>query len=252
MTGEPDHIYYETFQINAIECDFNQALKPAILFQHLTESAVVHATQLGVGFDAMIAQNLVWVHSRMKIKFYGFPRVGDTIAIRTWPRTIRRRLVYIRDFEVLDAGGQRLAAATSAWLILNAATHRLAPPKSLNLDLPEVGDRIGLDDPLERIGLEQSGEERLRVRAGYSAVDILGHVNNSRYVEWICDAFPLELFRQRRLDWMQINYEHEVLPGEEVSILAHPIDVDPDLWALEGLNRSNSGRAFEALLRWQN
>jgi len=46
------------------------------------------------------------------------------------------------------------------------------------------------------------------VRAGYSSLDLINQVNNSRYVEWICDAIPLETFSQKKLDWLQINYDH--------------------------------------------
>jgi len=70
-------------------------------------------------------------------------------------------------------------------------------------------------------------------------------------VEVICDAFPIETFRQRTLDWMQVNYDHEVRPGEEVSVLANPIDGD-GTWALEGLNRSNDTRAFESVVSWKD
>ena len=252
MTNELKIIYEEVIRINAIECDFNHEWKPAAIFHHLTQAAGTHAEQLGVGFEFMYAQNLFWVHSRMKIKFLSFPHASDIVTVRTWPKIIHRKLLYIRDFEVLDRSGQRLVAATSAWVIINAITHRMAPPESVNLNLPVVSDHIGLDEPLDRLGLAHNGEERLRVRAGYSAVDIVGHVNNIRYVEWICDAFPLDMFREHKLDWIQINYEHEILPGEEVSILVNPTKHDAGLWALEGRNCSNYTRAFEALLRWQD
>jgi medium-chain acyl-[acyl-carrier-protein] hydrolase len=134
---------------------------------------------------------------------------------------------------------------------MDATARRMLPPKSLDLDLP-TADRVGLDEPLERIGLAQEdGEERLRVRAAYSAVDMLGHVNNSRYVEWICDALPADMIGQRPLDWLQVNYDREVRPGEEVSVTANPVPPDGDLWALQGLNRSNDTRAFEAAVRWK-
>ncbi|GAP12480.1 acyl-ACP thioesterase [Longilinea arvoryzae] len=244
-------IYEETIRVNNYECDFNQTLKPAAFFQHLTEAAGIHATQLGAGFDVLYAQNLFWVHSRMKIQFYRFPRVDDRVTIRTWPKTIQQKLFFIRDYEMFDAQGQRVAAATSAWLIINATTRRMIPPQSLNLNLP-THDRIGLDEPLERIGLAKDGQERLCVRAAYSAVDMLGHVNNSRYVEWICDAFPMETFKQHKLDWLQINYDHEIRPGEEVAVLANPTERDANLWALEGVNRSNDTRAFESAVHWQD
>lgn len=252
MTDASGAIHEETFRINAIACDIHRALKPAALFQHLTEAAGHHAALLGVGYDAMVARNLLWVHARMRVRFHASPHAGDTVTIRTWPKTIQRRLRYIRDFEVLDASGQPLAAATSAWLVIDAATHRISPAASVSFDLPAVPDRRGLDDPLDRLDVPADGEERLRVRAGYSALDVLGHVNNSRYVEWLCDAFPLDLLTDHTLDWMQINYTHEVRAGEEVSIRVNPVTHDTGLWAVEGLNLTHGIRAFEAYVRWRD
>ncbi|NMB67528.1 MAG: hypothetical protein GYA20_02055 [Chloroflexi bacterium] len=246
-----ESIYAETFRVHSYECDVNRQMKPAAFFQHLTEAATVHAGKLGVGFEAMYARNLFWVHARMKLKFFHFPHIGENVTIHTWPKTIQQKLFYIRDFEMLAENGERLAAATSAWLVMDATARRMLPPKSLDLDLP-TADRVGLDEPLERIGLAQEdGEERLRVRAAYSAVDMLGHVNNSRYVEWICDALPADMIGQRPLDWLQVNYDREVRPGEEVSVTANPVPPDGDLWALQGLNLSNDTRAFEAAIKWK-
>ncbi|HAF61202.1 MAG TPA: hypothetical protein DCK95_02625 [Anaerolineaceae bacterium] len=244
-------IYENITRVNTFECDFNQRWKPAAFFQHLTEAATIHAARLGVGFDAMLAQNLFWVHSRMKIKFFTFPHAGDQITIRTWPKTIQQKLFFIRDFEVLDVNNKPLAAATSAWLVIDATSRRMIPPRSLNLNLPSLPDRFGLNEPLEKLGLEQSGEERLQVRAGYSVVDMLGHVNNSRYVEWICDTFPIDIYRQNTLDWIQINYEHEVLPGEEVVLSVTGSPADPAENRVVGENCSSAKRAFEAVLRWR-
>ena len=90
MAAEPNSIYQETIRIHAYECDFNQELKPYAFFQHLTQAAGAHATQLGVGFDAFLARNLFWVHARMKIQFIRFPRIGETVTVRTWPKPSSR------------------------------------------------------------------------------------------------------------------------------------------------------------------
>ena len=249
--SEFPRIFEKSERVNAFECDFNGRWKPSAIFQHLTEAASQHADRLGFGFDDMVAQNLFWVHSRMKIQFFNLPRVWDEITIRTWPKTIQQKLFFIRDFEIVNTAGTRLAAATSAWLVINATTRRMVPTQVLNLDLPATPDRFGLDEPLEKLGLTQKGEEKLRVKAGYSAVDMLGHVNNSRYVEWICDCFDLETYRNRRLDWMQINYDHEIRPGEEVSLLVDQAETRPDIWTVEGMNLSNQTRSFECALGWK-
>jgi len=237
--------------VKNFECDFNHRWKPASFFQHLTEVAAVNAAALGFGFKDLQAHNSFWVLSRFKIKFFGFPTTGEQIIIRTWPKTIQQKLFYVRDFEVVDSGGDLLAVATSAWLVVDAASRRLLSPQVQYLDLPSLPDRHGLNEPLEKIGLNQVGAEQLQVRATYSTIDVLGHVNNSRYVEWICDTIPLEVHRGQQLDWIQINYDREVQPGDQVSLLVASPASQPGRWTVEGINRTNDTRAFEAVLQWQ-
>ena len=59
-------------------------------------------------------------------------------------------------------------------------------------------------------------QPRLEVTPGYSEVDLVGHVNNARYVEWIANCFPLEQFQDQRIAWLQVNYLAEVKAGERV------------------------------------
>jgi medium-chain acyl-[acyl-carrier-protein] hydrolase len=248
--AEPNLIFETAFRINSFECDINRRWKPAAFFQHLTEAAGRHADLLGCGFETMFAQNLYWVHARMKIKFLRFPQDGEQITIATWPKTIQQKLFFIRDYEIHAVDGSLLAAASSAWLVIDATSRRMVPPQTTNLNLPCLPEKTGLDEPLERLVVPGGGEEQIKIMAGYSAVDMLEHVNNSRYVEWICDVFPLETHRQNNLEWMQINYEKEVRPGDEVSVCQHRLDGDSTLWAISGQNRTTGTRAFEARGKW--
>jgi acyl-ACP thioesterase len=252
MNTEDTLVYKDTIRVNYFECDFRNHWKPSAIFQHLTETASTHAEQLGFGINKFSAHNIFWVHSRMKIKFFHFPSGGEKVIINTWPKTIQQKLFYIRDFEVFNTNDQRIAVATSAWLIIDATTRKMVSPHSLQLGLPELPDRKGLDEPLEKINLNGDGKEKLQITAGYSAVDMVGHVNNSRYVEWICDCFPMEAYREKELDWLQINYEHEVRPGEKVSILTSETDVDSNAWVAEGINKSSDNRAFTAMMHWSD
>ena len=251
MIEHTETIFENTIRINSYDCDINGNWKPAAFFQHMTEAAHQHASRLGVGYPEMIQQSLSWVLTRLKIKFLRFPQIDEMITIRTWPKTIQQKLFFIRDFELIDDSNQLLAQASSAWLIINVNTRRLVPPRSIEFELPELENRHGLNETLEKIDLEPDGEERLVAYAGYSSVDIVGHTNNSRYVEWICDALPADMIGQRPLDWLQVNYDREVRPGEEVSVTANPVPPEGDLWALQGLNLSNDTRAFEAVVKWK-
>jgi acyl-ACP thioesterase len=93
--------------------------------------------------------------------------------------------------------------------------------------------------------------ERLRIQPGYSSVDMLGHVNSTRYLEWICDCFSMDEHRCKTLEWVQINYSNEVLPGEQVSVAMGQQEGSPGLWLAEGSNLTTGMKAFEAAARWR-
>lgn len=250
MTEQP-YIYQTKIAVRSFECDINRRWKPASFFQHLTEAAGHHAEKLGCGFEGMYARNLFWVHSRMKIKFLRFPVDGETITITTWPKTIQQKLFFVRDYQIHAEDGEQLAAASSAWLVISATERRMVPPLSTGLDLPCIPDKAALDESLDRLSVGEGGEERLKLTANYSAIDMLGHVNNSRYVEWICDSFPVETYKDNQLDWMQINYDKEIRPGESVVVNRHQTDDNLAQWAVNGVNITNGTKAFEAIGRWK-
>lgn len=53
----------------------------------------------------------------------------------------------------------------------------------------------------------------------YSDVDINGHVNNSRYADFACDALPLTSFQENQfISSMQIGYLAECRPGEVLEL----------------------------------
>lgn len=249
--SEEKFTFQTNFFVNSFECDLNRRWKPAAFFQHLTEAAGRHAELLGCGFEVMLSRNLYWVHSRMKIKFLRFPIDGEEITITTWPKTIQQKLFFVRDYEIHSTQGEYLAAASSAWLVIDATARKMMPPLTTGLNLPCLPEKSALREPLERLSVGEGGEECLRLRAGYSAIDMLGHVNNSRYVEWICDSFPLEMHYQNQMEWMQVNYDKEIRPGEEVVMNLHKPEGESGLWGVDGLNKSSKTRAFEALVKWK-
>ena len=123
-------------------------------------------------------------------------------------------------------------------------------PQALPGKIPDNNGLSALDEPLEKINLPEGMVEKLQVQAGYSAVDLMGHVNNARYVEWICDCFPASQFASHKLDWLQINYVNEVKPSERVSIATGQSISPAGVWAIQGSNMDTSSRAFEAIIKW--
>lgn len=241
--------FIKTAPVNTFDCDFQGNWKPAAFVQNLSEAAVDHAEALGVGYQAMLSKGYYWVLSRLKVKFLGFPHPGERVRIETWPKSVQQRLFYIRDFELFDQTGSPVALASSAWLVIDASARRLVAPASLSeLRLPQSPEMAALNEPLEKLNLSEEGVPTLRQRANYSSVDLVGHVNNTRYVEAICDSLEFNFYRENRIDWLQINFEKEVRPQEELEVRKTILGDSHDLYGFVGLNLSSQSRAFEAVV----
>ncbi len=243
-------IWHEETLVKTYETDFQQRWKPACFAQALQEAAAHHAHHLGFGFQKMMAEEHIWILSRLRIRFHAFPTFEEIVKIETWPKGIQQRLLFRRDFYLSNAAGERLAEATTAWLLINPSLRRILLPASLTGSVPDNGGRAAIAEPLDKLAPPAGLPQRLVANAGYSAIDLMGHVTNSRYLDWIADAFSLEEHAAHRLLDLQINFTSEVLPGENVSLAIGPDAADPRLWWVQGTHQEGGANAFEACLRF--
>jgi medium-chain acyl-[acyl-carrier-protein] hydrolase len=244
-------IWIEETVAKSFETDFKERWKPTCFFQAMQEAATHHANHFGYGYRYMLDQEMIWIISRVKIQFHAFPVLGDKVIIRTWPKGIQQKLLFLRDFQFEDPAGKKFADVTSAWILLNPVTRKMVLPASLVGSIPDNNGISALKDTLEKINLPGNLPELFHIQVGYSAVDLMGHVNNARYIDWICDCFPLDNYASKSLDWLQINYNKEVKPGDKVSITAQPQDGVPDQWLIRGINQTTTSIAFDASVHWR-
>lgn len=231
--------------------DFLGLWRPSRMLEHLIDTASRHAAILGYSYDDLFAQKIVWVLSRINIHSYRRPAIGEQITTRTWIKGIQQKLFFLRDFEVKDAQGAKVASASFAWLLIDLENRRILPAASMRVTLPDPHGECALDEPLEKINAPQGMPEVFVAPVTYGVVDILGHATSARYVDWIFDCFPLETYKLKQVSQLKLNFVHEILPGEQVSICAAQQDgANPETWMVAGENLSTGERAFEAAVYW--
>jgi len=185
------------------------------------EVAYRHASELGLGYNDMKSRKTTWVLSRMRIHMKRYPAWNETIKLETWPSGAEG-LFALRDFRVLDSEGEQIGMASTAWLILNIDTHRLIRPKEM-LDQFKmiIHDVQMFEMPLQKI--TSPGEAKLldRHTVAYSDLDIVGHVNNVKYMEWCIDAVTSADNANREIREIEINFNHEALMGDRIDIAGY-------------------------------
>lgn len=205
--------------IACYEADANKVMRPTAMLDMMQEAANANATELGFGYDEMMAANTAWVLSRIHVRFRRYPKWRDAVNLKTWHKGVAK-LFYLRDFILSDADGETLAEATSSWLIIDMNTRRLVR----NSDLASSPEKCTKDDaiaePADKVVVPVDIEPELvrKHPVTWSEIDTNGHVNNVNYVIWAIDAVKTEDIRERQVKELLINYDAEVMPGDVVKI----------------------------------
>ncbi|HAP42641.1 MAG: hypothetical protein A2087_13810 [Spirochaetes bacterium GWD1_61_31] len=219
------------FTVRGYDCGYGGPLRTLALADFLQEAASQHAESLGWGRDGMGQSGRTWMLTRIDLRLaaaYALAlRENDWLTVRTWPAAIER-LFALRDFELEGPDGERLAAATYSYLIVDIASRRpLRPEGILPPDLHSPRPRA-VAEGWQAIGRPtEAPVEAFRQRAGRRHIDHNGHVNNAHLLTWLVDAVPTAAVAGSRLAALRVEFVREVLPGDEVAAVAAPLAGGP-------------------------
>jgi acyl-ACP thioesterase len=217
------HVWQQTHQIRSYEVDCHHRLAILSIFNFMQEAASRHAEALGVSIQQLLLENYTWLLSRLKIKIASFPVWQDRITISTWPSGAQR-LFALRDFQLKDKHDQTVAAAVSAWLVLDVEKRRPVRIGPFIEKLRPLEGQHILPDALDKLpGLEfRTHEKKFVVR--YRDLDINQHVNNVSFVEWLVESIPKGVLNTSVLAELEINFMAEAFYEDRILAACHPLD----------------------------
>lgn len=217
------------------DLDTSGRLRPSVLCSYLQEAAGRHAEILGVGRDLLVGRGQAWMLSRIRVDLRRRPGLDGPVRVGTWPRGSEGPY-FIRDYSLSDQAGA-FGVARSLWLMIQLPDLRPVRPQAAGVHIPENADQ---NEPITQVpkavgpALEDADPATYRCKrtASYSDLDVNGHVNNARYVEWCWDALLLSLLDGPAplgpeaaneliagLEGLTLYYASETRPGEAVDIL---------------------------------
>lgn len=207
--------YQEDFRIRSYQSDVANQWRPSAILEVMQEMAGEHAELLGVGRNALIQQNLAWVLTRVEVEMDRYPNSQETVTVETFPMPVRRWF-FPRYFIFHDAMGREIGRAGSLWVLLDFTSRRMSRPDNVAALMPDNSDLIaplGLPAPVTEV----SGTlETATYLPQYTDLDCNQHVNNTRYMDWCCNALGIDTMRQNCLRRFMLNFDLELRPGQEV------------------------------------
>lgn len=171
---------------------------------------------------------------------------NEAVLFRTWPGK-PKRYVFSRYYEFEDERGETVASASSLWMLVNRATREIVMPNDIGVVVSDHDRLPPVPDP-GKLAMDFAFERGMERKALYSDFDVNGHVNNARYVSWICDLFPLESFERRFVSKIQVNFLREIGRGSAVGLY---LGQRGERFGVRGADEEGSAY-FEAEGEWGN
>lgn len=228
MTNQP--FEYQT-RLDMCSVDFTGHWQPGAVFRAMQEAADGHCRLLHLTFEELRELGLAWVLTRGHLRMSRYPVLGQTVTVRTWPGETRH-MFFPRNF-MFEADGEVLGCASMLFVLLDLETRKIALPSRLTASLPvyDIPAPLPLPGNLHMPDAPATAHAYTPV---YMDLDMNGHVNNTRYIDWFMNQFSVERHERQMVTDLLAHYNFEVRAGEPITLSLCDKDGMSELRGLNG------------------
>jgi len=191
--------------------DVNGFIKiPQLILLSLQVSGM-QSIELGMS-DMYILENynLVWIITDYNMKIDRLPVFDEKITIETYAMSHNRLFCY-RAFNIKDEAGNTIIEMMATFVLMDRDTRKVHPVMSEITDaFDSEFSKTMLRGPRFK-ELEGGVEQEYRVR--FYDLDMNGHVNNSKYLDWVFEVMGADFLTQHVPKKVHLKYVKEVLAG---------------------------------------
>ena len=210
-----EFVYTAEFSVTPLHADCFGRCKPSSLLRFAQDAAEGHCLLLGTDWDTMAAKNYFWAVIRQRMEITRLPQTGETVTVKTWPMPTSR-VAYPRATEGFDREGNSLFKLISIWVIVDMDSRAMILPGKSGVEV--AGTVLGTELKAPA-GLPAGSFEKETFRTvSFSDLDVNGHMNNARYLDWLCDLRSAAYHKDHPMKAVTICYMSEALEGQQLRL----------------------------------
>ena len=208
-------IFKKEYEITDAAVDCFGCLKPSMLLFFCQDVAGHHCHILGTDYEALAQKNMFWAIIRQKVQITRLPHSGETIRVETWPMPTTK-VCYPRSTVAYDWEGKELFRAISMWVLMDCESRAMILPGKSGVTVQGLltGTELATPGTLAPHELEN----HLTRRVCFTDLDRNGHMNNTKYLEWISDLLPSGFHRDHIPQEFTVCYHAEAREGDELQM----------------------------------
>ncbi len=208
-------IYQQDFEITDLYVDRYGRMLPSKILFIMQEVAGVHFSLISMDHDALTQKGMFWAVTRHKVQVTRLPRRGETIHVETWPMPTTR-VAYPRSILAYDSQGNELFRSISLWVLMDTDKRNMILPGKSGISVPGTLRGMELASPLG-LPAKPLGNRRCR-QVCFTDLDRNGHMNNTKYLDWIWDLLPGAFHGQHNVKEFTVCYLNEAREGQNMDL----------------------------------
>ena len=194
-----DPIYTQEFQVSDIHVDRFGRVKPSVLLYFVQEAAGQHCSLLAVDYERLSHKHLFWAVTRNRVQVSRLPMLHETITVVAY-----------------DANGEELFRSISLWVLMDDRTRAMILPgkSGIVVDGTLTGTELTVPHAIASRPMEQSVQQTV----GFTLLDRNGHMNNTRYMDWVDDLLPSGFHEIHPVQEFTVCYLNEAREGDQIRV----------------------------------
>ena len=210
-----DPLFVKEFQVSPTQVDRYGRLKPSQILSFLQDIAGDHSALLGTDQNQLMDKHLFWAVIRHRVQITRLPGCGEALRLETWPMPTTRT-AYPRSVIAYDAQGQECFRSISLWILMDAETRAMVLPGKSGVEVNGLIRGGELKAPSSLLPKEM-GEHTCRT-VRFTDLDLNGHMNNCRYLDWVADLLPSSFHEHHEIREFTLCYMSEIRENENLHL----------------------------------
>lgn len=200
-------VFDEIHEVDFAECDASGFLSIPSLCQIAQKTATKHSILGGISFQDLQEIKQAWVLNKMRLELRELPKWQDRIHIKTWIESLDG-VRSIRNFEI-SLQNRKIIGISTLWVIINTERRR---PESMLLPhghFEKFNGLTPLKESFKRIP-DLSYQALKKAVVEYSDLDMVQHVNNAKYLQWIINAIQSHNLKIQGIKEIDMVFQKEM------------------------------------------
>lgn len=187
----------------------------------LEDVACIHSEIAGFGITDIPRTNLTWILINWKVEVLNRPKYDETIKVETWSSGVEK-LYTTRDFYIYNERNEKVAKATSRWLLLEADSGKIVRDFTGIIENYHAEDeRVFGDEKFSKVVEPATYKKKIDYIITKNMIDINDHLHNIYYMDIAYSIIPEE---KEEFNNFEVVYKKEIKLGETVKVLYEEID----------------------------